>query len=110
MAGILKEQPPHTLEVLFGIEGQDYCIYLADERELATARGLPDGDNIDRGAGQPISGHVKLDLPAGDYQAACFDPQTGLYSPAIQVPVAGSGSRLTVPTFAHDLVMRVTRS
>jgi hypothetical protein len=110
IVGLLQEQPPHTLEVLFGIEGEDYCIYLADERELATARGLPDGDNVDRGAGQPISGHITLDLPNGDYRVACFDPKTGLYSPAIQILGGGSSIRLAVPTFNHDLVIRVTRS
>jgi len=52
---------------VFGIEGEDYCIYLADERELAAARGLPDGDQLDRGAGQPITGHIRLSLPAGAY-------------------------------------------
>src|SRR5207249_3373507 len=46
--GLLKEQPAHALEVVFGVAGKDYCIYLADERELAAARGLSDGDNIER--------------------------------------------------------------
>jgi hypothetical protein len=107
LAGLLQERPPHVLEVAFGIEGEDYCIYLADERELAAASGLPDGDNIDRGAGQPISGHVALALPNGVYDAACFEPKTGLYSPGIQVQASDSGIRLAVPSFIHDLVIRI---
>jgi hypothetical protein len=110
LVGLLQEQPLHTLEVLFGIEAKDYCIYLADERELAAARGLPDGDHQDRGAGQPISGHVTLGLPAGVYQVVCFDPKTGLYSPAIQLQADGSAIRLSVPSFIHDLVIRITRA
>jgi hypothetical protein len=108
--GLVQEPPRHALEVAFGVEGEDCCIYLADVRELASARGLPDGDQIDRGAGQPISGQVKLRLPAGEYQVACFDPKTGGYSPSIQIRTDGSGVRLPVPVFVHDLVIRTTRS
>jgi len=110
LVGLLQEQPPNVLEVLFGIEGEDYCIYLADERELAAARGLPDGDHKERGAGQPISGHITLGLPDGDYQVVCFDPKTGLYSPAIQIQGDHSAIRLALPEFIHDLVVRITRS
>lgn len=110
LVGLLQEQPQHILEVPFGIEGEDYCIYLADERELAAARGLPDGDHKERGAGQPIRGHITVGLPKGNYQVACFDPKTGLYSPAIQIQGGRSGIRLAVPEFIHDLVVRITRS
>jgi hypothetical protein len=110
LLGLLQEQPQHALEVVFGIEAEDYCIYLADEREPASARGLPDGDQIDRGAGQPIRGQLKLRLPAGDYQVACFNPKTGCYSPAILIREDGLGVQLPVPDFVHDLVIRVRRS
>lgn len=109
LVGLLQEQPPHTLEVAFGIEGEDYAIYLADERELPAARGLPDGDKMDPGAGRPLGGHITLDLPDGVYQVACFDPKTGLYSPAIQIR-GGRSIRLAAPTFVHDLMLRLTRS
>lgn len=109
LMGLVQELPPHTLEVAFGVEGEDYCIYLADEREEAAALGLPDGDHQERGAGQPISGQITLGLPEGDYQVACFDPKTGLYSPAIKINGDRSRLHLTVPEFIHDLVLRIRR-
>ncbi len=110
LPGLLREQPAHTLEVIFGIEGEDYCIYLADERELASARGLPEGMGGEHGAGQPLSGHITLALPAGSYTAATFDPRTGRYSPTVTIEGDPSGARLSVPTFVHDVVIRITRA
>ena len=107
--GLVQEQPAHVLEVAFGVAGEDYGVYLADERELAAARDLPDGDQLERGAGQTISGHVRLSLPAGTYRTACYDPQTGLYSVAVDLQVDPGGVRLPLPDFAHDLVIRLTR-
>jgi hypothetical protein len=98
------------LDVLFGVAGEDYCLYLADERELAAARDLPDGDLVERGAGQPIRGQVRLKLPEGEYQAACFDPQTGQYSPAVSLRAGAEGVALALPEFVHDLVVRVKRA
>jgi hypothetical protein len=110
LTGLVVEQPANTLDVLFGVAGEDYCLYLADERELAAARDLPDGDLVERGAGQPIRGQVRLKLPEGHYQAACFDPQTGQYSPAVRVRAGAEGAVLAVPEFVHDLVIRVRRA
>ena len=107
---MVQEQPPDSLEVVFGVEGEDYCLYLADERELASARDLPDGDQIERGAGQPMRGHVRLSLPAGDYAAAYFDPKTGVYSPSIPLRGNPAGGRLALPEFVHDLVVRIKRA
>lgn len=109
LPGLVKVQPAHTLDVVFGVAGEDMVIYLADERELAAARGLPDGDAIDRGAGQPITGELVVALPAGAYLAACFDPQTGLYSPAIPL-TGGVDAHLILPRFVHDLVVRIKRA
>lgn len=109
LVGLVKERPPHVLDVSLGLEGEDYCIYLADEREVSSARGLPDGDHRDRGAGQLINGSITLNLPEGHYQVACFDPKTGVYSPALQLRGNGSSLRLTAPEFIHDLVMRIRR-
>ena len=110
LPGLLSEQPAHTLEVNFGVEGEDYCVYLADERELPSARNLPEGQGGDPQAGQPLSGHITLSLPAGHYTAARFDPKTGLYSPALLVQAGGTGTRLSVPAFVHDVVIRITRA
>ena len=90
----MQELPPYTLESVLAVEGEDYCIYLADSRELS-----------DEGAGDPISGKIVLDLPPGPYQVSCFSPVTGLYSPAFRL-VGGSDVGLDLPAFQHDLVVR----
>jgi hypothetical protein len=97
LAGRLKAQPLHTVESVLAVEGEDYSIYLADEREL--------GD----GAGEPMAGEIVLDLPPGDYQAACYSPLSGLYSPSAAV-AGGAGIRLGLPTFEHDIAVRITRT
>jgi len=107
--GVVQEPPVSVLEVVFGVEGEDYCIYLADERELAEARDLPDGDQLERGAGQPIHGTVRFNLPAGAYRAACYDPKSGLYSPSIPINGGPEAVLWPVPEFVHDLVIRITR-
>jgi len=109
LPGLVQAAPPHVLDVAFGVPGEDYALYLADERELAAARDLPDGDQVDRGAGQPLSGPLTLTLPPGDYRMAAFDPQTGLYAPAMPLHSPGGALTLAVPEFVHDLVLRVTR-
>jgi hypothetical protein len=110
ITGAVLEQPDNTLEALFGVDGEDYCLYLADERELAAARDLPDGDLVERGAGRPINGDVLLRLPAGSYHAACYDPKSGLYSPAMEIEASSAGARLPLPEFVHDIVVRLRRS
>jgi hypothetical protein len=110
LPGLVESAPPHTLDVAFGVAGNDITIYLADEREFASARGLPDGDNLDRGAGQPISGHTNLTLTAGNYQLRFFDPQTGAYTPATALKAGPAPVAIAVPAFIHDLVIRITRA
>jgi len=105
---VVKARPAHTLETVFGVAGDDYAIYLADERELAAARGLDDGDAIDRGAGQTIEGELVLDLPDGTYQMSCYSPATGLYSPALPLQ-GGPAARVGLPAFTHDLAVRIQR-
>ncbi len=109
LEGLVQAQPPHTLEVVFGVPGEDYVVYLADEREFKAARGLADGDQLERGAGEPIRGSLVLDLPPGAYRVSCFDPKTNLASPALPFE-GGTGAHLDVPTFVHDIVVRVQRA
>jgi len=108
LTNVLKQQPESTLEVAFGVRGQDVAIYLADERELIAARDLSDDDHRLRGAGEAICGDVVLDLPEGKYLLSYFAPETGLSSPAIELQGAAN-IRLTLPTFYHDCVLRLKR-
>jgi len=97
LSDLLHGQPEHTLASVLAVPGEDYCLYLADERELEVP-----------GAGEPIRGEIVLDLPPGEYLAACYSPETGLYSPA--APLAGgAGTRLGLPEFQHDLVVRIRK-
>jgi hypothetical protein len=107
LPGRLLELPAHTLEVVFGLDGEDLCLYLADERELPSASGLPEGQVGDPDAGQPLTGHVALIVPPGAYEASLFDPKTGLYSPALTLHSDGSPVRIALPAFVHDLVVRI---
>jgi len=114
LRGLVKEQPANTLDVVFGVVYQDYYIYLADERELAAARGLSDGDQIERDAGQPITGHIVFDVQAGPvsqvgrYQAAFFEPASGVWSAPSALSSAADGCvRLQLPPFVHDLVVHI---
>jgi len=92
---LVTAQPQHTCESVFGVAGQDFAVYLADEREAEE----PD-------CGKPISGSLELQLPAGEYMVSCFDPVTGVSSPAISVQSDGR-LRFTLPEFEHDMVVRV---
>ena len=108
LPNLVKSAPEFTLDVTFGILGEDFCVYLADERELPAARDLPDGATGDAAAGTPIAGDLVLDLPGTTYVVRCFDPASGLYAPALRVE-GGPQTRITLPTFSHDLAIRITR-
>ena len=77
--------------------GADYIAYLADGRELADAT-----------AGQPITGSLAFDLPAGTYRAYFYSPTAGVYSPGVRV-MGGGRLTLEIPPFEHDIAFRVTR-
>ena len=70
----LRATPDDTIESALAVEGEDYCIYLADGREL-------DQD----GWGEKICGSVEMDLPHGEYRVSCYGPATGMYSPNVRV-------------------------
>lgn len=96
MPGRLEQQPEHTVESVFGVEGEDYAIYLADSREL---------DEPD--AGRTIAGVMAFDLPPGRFEMAAFSPETGLYSP--WVPIPGGPVQIETPSFRHDIALRIKR-
>lgn len=97
LTGFLKEQLPHTVEVVFAVEGEDYSIYLADERELN-----------EEGAGEPIQGEVIFALPPGKYKIACYSPVTGLYSPTLTLK-GGEEVKFGLLDFEHDIVLRIKK-
>jgi len=94
---LVQAQPEHTVEAVLAVPGEDYRIYLADERELD-----------EPGAGDPLRGDLVLDLPEGGYRADCFSPETGLYSPAVPL-TGGPGARLHLPEFRQDVAVRIVR-
>ena len=71
--------------------------YLADARETDA----PGADGI-------IDGELAVDVPAGEYEAACFAPATGLYSPW-SIWRGGPDTRFALPSFASDIVLHLRR-
>jgi hypothetical protein len=106
---LVTDQPEHCLATSLGIEGQDLVIYIADERELTAARDLPASESVARGPGSTIEGRIAVNLPEGSYRIRCYDPATGLYSPAISAR-CGSHTHIDLPRFTHDIVLRITRA
>ena len=96
LPGLLTEQPEHTLESVLAVPGEDYCIYLADAREVT-----------DPGCGEPIAGRLALELPEGEYQVSCYSPVTGMSSPALKM--TGGNVSFALPQFTHDIVVRFKR-
>jgi hypothetical protein len=96
LAGFLREQPSHTCESVMSVSGEDYVIYLADEREL---------DDM-QDAETTIRGDVAFDVTPGSYRVSVFSPTTGLSSPAYTLETDGP-VRLAVPEFQQDIVVRL---
>ena len=96
LTGWLQRHPDDTVASALAVEGEDYCIYLADGREREASD-----------CGQPIGGTLCFDLPAGDFTVSAYSPCTGVYSPALLLP--GGDTELEVPVFTHDTVIRVRR-
>ncbi|SDY01182.1 cellulase family glycosylhydrolase [Paenibacillus sp. CF384] len=89
-------EPKHSVTCTLGIPGEEYHIYVADERELT-----------EEGAGSPlVSEELIVNLPDGNYRVRCFDPATGLYSPSIRISGA-AGTVIRLPDFQHDLTIRI---
>lgn len=90
--------PQHLLVSGLSSQDNDYIAYLADDRELT-----------DPTAGEAISGNLTLNLPAGTYRVSLYSPQSGEYSPAIELSGGGKAS-VTLPSFTQDIVIRATRN
>ena len=108
LPSMLKSVPNHTIGVAFGVEGKDICIYIADERELPSARDLPDDQAAGIGPGTQISGDVVVDLTEATYRVSAYDPKTGASSPAIEMQ-CGAKTILPLPPFIHDMVIKIVR-
>jgi len=96
---IVTRQPDHTCTSVFGIPGEDFAVYLADEREAN-----------DVSYGKPIGGAIELNVPAADYRLSCFNPLTGASSPEISIRVDDNTLRCMLPEFVHDIVVRIHRT
>jgi len=96
LTDIVTSVPEHICESVFGIAGEEYCIYLADEREI----GAP-------GYGTPIQGTIGINLPPGDYTVSLYSPATGLYSPIVKSP--GGAIALDLLPFEHDICIRIQK-
>ncbi len=98
LTGVVTAHPDHTLDVVFGVAGSDYSIYMADEREI----------DSDDPPGGTIMGTLHLNLPEGDYQMACYSPASGAYSPWLPL-AGGTDTPIQLPAFTHDCVVRVRK-
>lgn len=93
----IESKPDHAYWAALGTDS-DFIAYFADGREWKS----PD-------AGKPIEGDVAFRLPAGSWRACLYSPSTGLYSPCIKVRGGDEPVRFTLPSFKHDIVLRVTK-
>ncbi len=97
LVGWVRGLPEQVVESVLAVPGEDYCIYLADAREL------------DAGVGTALRVGVSLDLPAGSFELAGFSPVTGLCSPALPVD-GGNNVKIRVPAFTHDTLVRIRKT
>lgn len=102
----VTQYPEFTLPAAFGVAGHDYAIYLPDERELTAARDLADTSLVSADVGSPIDGIIVVNLPPGDYQVSCYDPQTGVYSPSVRLAGVPDAT-IHLPEFRHDMAIRI---
>jgi len=97
LAGWVREKPAQVLESVLAVEGKDYCVYLADQREIG-----------EKGFGDAISGALGFDVPPGEYAVSCFRPEEGCSAALCDVD-GGEGVRFELPIFRHDIVIRIKR-
>lgn len=95
---VVLSLPKHVCEAVFGVEGEDIGIYLADKREAEEG-----------GAGEPIRGVLELKVSSALYEVSCFSPLTGAKSPAISIRAVEDVLQMTLPELQHDIVVRVRK-
>ena len=98
LEGWVKGHPDECLVSVLAAPGEDYCVYLADRRELT-----------DPGSGDPIEGSLLLDFPEGAFEASCFSPETGVYSPSVPID-GGDGREIKLPAFRNDIAVRLKKA
>jgi hypothetical protein len=94
---IVDCQPDCVCGSAFGVENEEYSIYLADARELT-----------DPGCGQPITGTVTLDIPECKYTAGYYSPVDGVFSLSTPLTVQ-SGPAVVEMDFTHDVVIHIKK-
>jgi hypothetical protein len=93
----ITHRPPHVVDAALALPDGGYAAYLADDREVAEPN-----------AGQPISGKLTLNLGPGTYQARCFSPVTGAFSPAIVIKGGDAPVSVELAPFEHDVVLQLS--
>lgn len=93
----LKKVPDFVCASILAVDEEDYCIYLADERE-----------SKDFNAGSPIAGSLVFDLPQGDYEIGFYSPTSGSYHNK-KLLAGGNNISIQIPSFEQDTVVRMTK-
>ena len=109
MPSLVTATPQHCLAVAYGVAADantDLAVYLADCRELTSAREL--FSPAPAGAGDALDGVLGLALPPGNYQSRWYEPATGSYSTGPDL-VGGGDTAVDVAALVHDRVLRVAR-
>jgi len=98
LTGSVRVQPEIYVESVFGIANRDVSIYVADARE-----------QFDAQFGEKVrDGKLTVDLEEGSYAVSCFDPSSGGFSPPVTIQ-GGPRTVIGLPTFRHDIVLRLQR-
>ena len=97
LVNLLKKVPDCVCPSVFAVESEDYCIYLADERE-----------SNDPDAGEPIEGVLVFDLPEADYEVSFYSPVNGSYS-SKNILRGDRDVSVKISKFEQDIVVRVTK-
>lgn len=95
VANFATETPPFTIAIALVNPGQEYVIYLADQREV---------DHV--ALGEPCQGSLVFSLPEGTYTAQLYSPVDGQYKKE-PITLSGGAVALDLKPFIHDLVVHI---